>query len=196
MDDELLSRAREAVLSGVFAGPAPPAALDLGVALWHVETWWAGTELQHLRLSHATSPANAMADVSMLVLALRNLLRAAHLAGEAYPDERIGEAIQRFEQRLPGITEMRDVLEHFDEDAAGTGRFQKRRPDRPRGEIIPRVAFPPGGFLLKLGPHVLGAGATGLASQELAKTIIEVLHEALADGDPEQGPSATRPSNG
>jgi hypothetical protein len=37
VDDELLERARKAVASGVFARSAPPAVLDLRVALWHVE---------------------------------------------------------------------------------------------------------------------------------------------------------------
>jgi len=180
VDDELLERARKAVASGVFARPAPPAVLNLSVALWQVETWWAGTALQHRRLSEATSPAHAMADVSMLVLALRNLLRAAYLAEKACPDGRIRAAILRFEARLPGLTEIRDVLEHFDEYAEGSGRFQKREPDQPPGNLIPRVALPPGGFLLKVGPHVLGAGATGLASDDLARTVIQALREALA----------------
>ena len=50
----------------------------------------------------------------MFALALRNVLRAAKFAEHFEPD-RIGRAIAEFDAAIPHATDMRNILDHFDE---------------------------------------------------------------------------------
>lgn len=92
------------------------------------DQWW-----YHLR------SAARQAQALMLVLALRNLLRAAEMAvhyAEGGEADNLQDALARFENALPDLKTARDVLEHFDEYLQGKGRTAKvydlrfeRRPD-------------------------------------------------------------------
>jgi hypothetical protein len=74
-------------------------------------------------------------DAALMLLALRNVLRAAEwTAGDlsALPDADEGpqEWIAEFKRMLPGLVNARDILEHFDDYAAGRGRLQRSGPEQ------------------------------------------------------------------
>ncbi len=72
-----------------------------------------------------------VSDAYLLVIALRNVLRAARLAREELITDAgraaLDQAITAFEETLPGVQSARDVLEHFDEYARGRGGPGKER---------------------------------------------------------------------
>lgn len=65
----------------------------------------------------------------VFVLALRNLRRAAALVASALSraedQHAAAAALAEFDRALPGAKEARDVLEHFDDYARGTGVLQR-----------------------------------------------------------------------
>src|ERR1700690_3125322 len=70
------------------------------------------------------------AGAALMLLALRNVLRAAEWTASdlsALPDADEGrqEWIAEFKRMLPGLVNARDILEHFDDNAAGRGRLQR-----------------------------------------------------------------------
>jgi hypothetical protein len=74
--------------------------------------------------AHLRSAAR-QAQAMLLVLSLRNLLRAAEMASQhAEPPEKrnLDDALARFKTELPGLVDARDMLEHFDDYLSGTGR--------------------------------------------------------------------------
>lgn len=71
------------------------------------------------------------ADAALMVLALRNVFRAARWAAEELRSDVGDEADQILEQftaHLPGLVDARDALEHFDDYAVGQGRLQRSNP--------------------------------------------------------------------
>jgi hypothetical protein len=66
-------------------------------------------------------------DAARMVLALRNVLRAANwAAADLGPQvgDRAATVLREFDEAFPGVLNARDALEHFDEYAVGTGRMQ------------------------------------------------------------------------
>jgi hypothetical protein len=69
--------------------------------------------------------AARQAQAMVLVLALRNVLRAAEMALQyADPAERpnLESALSRFREALPDLMTARNMLEHFDDYLTGSGR--------------------------------------------------------------------------
>lgn len=69
--------------------------------------------------------AARQAQAMLLVLALRNLLRAAEMAleyAEAPERDNIAKALDRFRKAFPDLVTARDMLEHFDDYLTGKGR--------------------------------------------------------------------------
>lgn len=66
------------------------------------------------------------ADVMLFAVALRNVIRAVDLVATMEPAlaATIEEAKRRFDQDVPDSPAIRNVLEHFDAYALGTGRMQ------------------------------------------------------------------------
>lgn len=100
--------------------------------------WSIATASQAERLSAGTGLAR-IPDAYLLVLAVRNVRRAAQMAvRQARTSEarsRIDSAIQAFDAELPGVSEIRDVLEHFDEYSQGVG-------DRQQPKLMRRLRLP------------------------------------------------------
>jgi hypothetical protein len=97
------------------------------VAIWHQ-----AVALQYARLlPHVAFPMNGPltreADAYLLAIALRNLVRGVTLAKRhRHPSvqKAMREALARFDAGVPNSKNIRDVLEHFDRYAAGTGDLQ------------------------------------------------------------------------
>lgn len=68
-------------------------------------------------------------EAAMMLLALRNVLRAAEWTIEGPIRSDLGvdvdKIMQEFHRQLPGVVDARDALEHFDEYAMGKGRLQR-----------------------------------------------------------------------
>ncbi|HEX2038098.1 MAG TPA: hypothetical protein VHF47_00020 [Acidimicrobiales bacterium] len=60
-------------------------------------------------------------DARLLVLAIRNVIRAVGWAGK-YEPAAVKRALADFVVRVPNAVAVRDILEHFDEYEAGGGR--------------------------------------------------------------------------
>lgn len=68
------------------------------------------------------------AESAMMLLALRNLVRATSWTAQGLPEDlraEVHKIITRFHDYLPGVVNARDALEHFDEYAMGKGRLQR-----------------------------------------------------------------------
>ena len=78
------------------------------------------------------------ADAALMVLALRNVLRAADWAATVLkpdvPD--LAKVLDEFSTLLPGLVNARNALEHFDEYAVGRGRLQKASPVSYQFELV------------------------------------------------------------
>jgi len=64
-------------------------------------------------------------DAALLAVAVRNVLRAAIAVAALGDDEVLDAAIKAFDAALPGASDLRDVLEHFDAYEARRGNLQK-----------------------------------------------------------------------
>lgn len=114
---------------------------QIDIAQTYVERWATAVVMQHRRIvdslysEKSGIEVSTLADVDLFIIALRNLLRAAHLAKEESRSSDIARAIAEFEERLPPLTGIRDMVEHFDDYTRGRGRRQKVDP-RPVGRPI------------------------------------------------------------
>jgi hypothetical protein len=103
---------------------------QLNRALGYFMTFRAGL-LSIVPLMHDEQLDNftRQAHVFFAVTAARNLVRAVELQAEltdlATASEALRSAITEFHDSLPGLTEVRNVLEHFDDYLRGTGRLQR-----------------------------------------------------------------------
>jgi hypothetical protein len=101
-------------------------------AVARLSTWEHAVRNQANRVLSAPSERHFdegfKADGYLLVLELRNVLRAAKLVRTLAPDPArpgISAAIAVFESRVAGAKNARDVLDHFDEYMRGRGNLQK-----------------------------------------------------------------------
>ena len=75
-------------------------------------------------------------DARLLIVALSLLVRAAAMEAAAIEQEdaavrdRLEQARARFDELVPGLSDARNVLTHFDEYARGHGRLQRGDNDR------------------------------------------------------------------
>jgi hypothetical protein len=115
---------------GTGTGVIVPATVN--EALARLSTWEHAVRNQANRVLSAPSErhfdTSFKADGYLLVLALRNVLRAANLVRTLAPEPArpgISAAIAVFESRVAGAKDARDVLDHFDEYMRGRGNLQK-----------------------------------------------------------------------
>jgi hypothetical protein len=95
---------------------------DRILTMAHLAAWRNAVKLQRERV--ASGPDSTIpTDARFLAVAVRNVLRAAHMAVLVSPDAQ--SAIDRFDQEVPNAKDVRDVLEHFDKYAVGEGNLQK-----------------------------------------------------------------------
>lgn len=137
-------------------------------------------------------------DAYLLVVAVRNVRRAAEMASRhVRTDEarsRIAAAIGLFDNELPGVKEVRDVLEHFDEYSQGRGRLQqpkvkpaKRQPDESLASQyvinFESAMSDPTALTIRVGSH----GFELAKSPRAAAALVHALRAAIAG---EQGGTA------
>lgn len=148
-------------------------------AAWTATYMWSDVVTRcadHVLDSTDLTTVEHMGEAATLTVALRNVLRAARVArplATGQDHDRITAAIQAFERWLPQAKDARDVLEHFDDYAAGTGRIQEN--DRKRGRTI--TFYPPGyergasDYYLRVGPLRVSVTAAKRAAAELAAAV-------------------------
>ncbi len=149
----------------------------LAVALGHA---WESSQAVRLQLERFRG-SGRVSDAYLLVIALRNVLRAARLAREELITDAgraaLDQAITTFEETLPGVQSARDVLEHFDEYARGRGGIGEDRGtlgpypvtiagsgDRDEGGWPERL-------VLHIGPHPVDLTAAPQAAAALVHAI-------------------------
>jgi hypothetical protein len=107
-----------------------------------LQGWLSAAELERARLKTDESWQD---DATFFVYSLRNFLRAAQLAARFAPDPSAARDIERhinaFEESLPSLVDLRDVLEHFDDYLEMKGNLQ--HPGTPRRKRKPDAAIDP-----------------------------------------------------
>ncbi|MEU8164996.1 hypothetical protein AB0B97_00655 [Micromonospora sp. NPDC049004] len=143
----------------------PPENLALSQA-W---LWTKAVMVPAERLLHG--PSAGLPDALLLLVALRNVHRAATMALRHMrnPDakEHLTDAVAQFDAALPGLVQARDVVEHFDEYVLGDGNMQRRLKreaasngdDLSEAELAERYAPRLRGTgrhpLISIGPHTI-----------------------------------------
>ena len=111
--------------------------------------------------------AARQAQGMLLILALRNLLRAAEMAVD-YADRAEGEnlarALSRFKDAMPDLVTARDMLDHFDDYLQGKGR-------RPYIYDV-RFERTAGRYVIHIGPASIDAGVALEESRHLSGNVI------------------------
>jgi hypothetical protein len=112
--------------------PTPMDAIDplespiSGLLAWSMAVLTTSNRL----LTGSQTRIDRSADALLLMLSLRNLVRAAewgaNTARGAGQEAARRQAVAEFRQQLPNVVDARDVLEHFDDYATGRGRLQQR----------------------------------------------------------------------
>jgi hypothetical protein len=95
------------------------------LAINHAWTWAKAAMVQATRLQNGAG----IWDALLLLVALRQVLRAAEMAQNSPLQERrarqiLNSAVDRFKKDLPDLVDARDIIEHFDEYAVGKGCLQ------------------------------------------------------------------------
>lgn len=171
-------------------------------ALAYVHAWRHAVHLQALRiLSSGTGmpdgPVSKQVDSYLFVVALRDFLRAVDLAKRLVSEEPgrdLESAVRRFDGAVPHIRTLRDVLEHFDNYAQGTGFIQESDRKRTGRHPFPVAEWTEQGigtYRLVLGMNGRTLGVEVKAAAEacavLASSTVDALIRTLTkddDGDP------------
>ncbi|BCY06159.1 hypothetical protein [Actinoplanes sp. L3-i22] len=136
------------------------------LALSHAWLWAKACELPAARL---LGDGTGLPDALLLLVALRNVRRAAQLAARSLtkPEAQrcITDALAKFDAALPGVKEARDVIEHLDQYAVGTGNEQKAllaaTPSLTRAELAARYSLRLEGTysepIVRVGPYAIEA---------------------------------------
>ncbi|MEU7613886.1 hypothetical protein [Micromonospora sp. NPDC049204] len=128
------------------------------------------------------------ADALLLMLSLRNLVRAAdwgaNTARGSAQEAARRQAVAEFQQQLPNVVDARDVLEHFDDYATGRGRLQQRAVRE--GQDAPTYSFAVAvddhDVVIAVGPYRFDVRSIRDACRELTITILS-LEEQLDTGE-------------
>lgn len=149
----------------------------VAVALGHAWEWSQAVQLQLERFRRS----GRVSDAYLLVIALRNVLRAAQLAREELVTvvgrAALDQAITTFEETLPGVKSARDALEHFDAYARGRGGTGKDRgtlgpyPVTVAGSGDRDESGWPGRLVLHIGPHPVDLTTASQAAAALVHAI-------------------------
>lgn len=96
----------------------------------HLETWSQAVQIQASRILMdgpwpASGEQTRQADCYLFLVALRDVRRAAALVGRQSGLQAVSDAVEAFDSEMPHVTNLRDVLEHFDDYAIGEGRLAK-----------------------------------------------------------------------
>ena len=113
------------------------------------------------------------ADLLLLTVALRQLLRAAELEHELTEDPDTDRAVQEFVSRVPGLKEARDVLEHFDDYILDRGKDPKAK-QKFKLSTRERTGS---GLSLVIGPYTIDITRAGQAAADLGATLLKMSPE-------------------
>ncbi len=104
-------------------------------AVEHLAFWHEAVSLQADRLRQAagteTPYGTLLSDALFLLVALHRLRRACSWAGKRFPmrssyRSRVDKAMSRFDTAFPGVKNLRDATEHFDQWIEGKGHGQEQ----------------------------------------------------------------------
>lgn len=139
--------------------------------------WAEAVDLQSQRILDPTvTTMNAIVDPNLMLLALRNLVRAAEAAANHTTDQRITDAVDTFKASLPGVVDMRDVVEHFDAYLEGRGKLQKRLRSPTGLPYFETFQRQPGVFQLMVTPKfTLNVGDAAEAAIKMATDVLVAL---------------------
>jgi hypothetical protein len=135
--------------------------------------WAEAIDLQSQRiLAPRVTTMDAIVDANLMLLALRNLVRAAEAASRHTKDQRITDAVAS----LPGIVDMRDVVEHFDAYLDGKGKLQKKLRSPTGLPYFETFQRQPGMFELMVTPKfTLNVGNAAAAAIKMATDVLVAL---------------------
>jgi hypothetical protein len=111
--------------------------------------------------------AARQAQAMLLILALRNLLRAAEMAvhyANKPEGENLGRALSRFKAAMPDLVTARDMLDHFDDYLQGKGRRRDIY-----DVLFERTA---GRYVIHIGPASIDAKIALEESRHLSGNVI------------------------
>lgn len=130
----------------------------------------------------------------VFVIALRNLRRAAALVHSALApgqaETTAAAALAEFDRALPGATQARDILEHFDDYARGTGYLHRRQATPARFPVtVDTRPAPGGGQQMVLG---VGEFTVPIVDATAAACLLMADMHAAAHPDPAYTPAWSR----
>lgn len=145
--------------------------------------WWTRTaSLCAQRIRDGRGPQQQI-DTRLFIMALRELLYAADMEQRAIRHldasvrKALGQARAKFDQAVPGLTDARNILVHFDEYAVGGGA-QQRKPCNEHGvdpvdaarEFWP-FGYDPATGRVRVGPYELDIEAATDQARQLHQNI-------------------------
>jgi hypothetical protein len=113
------------------------------LVLWRDAVLTQGQRAASWPISNAADQEAAGVDLALLAVAANNTRRAAMLVRSTADQARwsdIDKATILFDQRLPDLQAIRNVLEHFDAYEKGRGRLQRPQRNGPLG-VAPMFRF-------------------------------------------------------
>jgi hypothetical protein len=169
-----------------------PAENLYAVAVSEARAWMDTIDLTARRM-RSGDPFEQQLDARLFLLALRQLLYAADLEARVIkvlaPSARtkLRAARASFKSAVPGLTDARNVLVHFDEYARGAGDLQRKLTRE--GADVTEVArdywpfgYDPGTGMIQLGPFQIQVENARLAARQLCHAIWMAAREVDAQG--------------
>lgn len=162
--------------------------------------WWMWTaELCARRIREGRDPDRQI-DTRQFIMALRQLLYAAEMEKREVQHldpavlQALGEARQHFDQSVPGLTDARNVLVHFDEYARGEGKLQHKL--RKQGVDAATAArqfwtfgYDPATGSVQVGPYEINIEQARLQARQLFRAIYTAAQAVDAAGAGRQEPT-------
>ncbi|MBM0226123.1 hypothetical protein [Micromonospora sp. ATA51] len=166
-----------------------PADHPEAIAVSEIQWWERAAALALLRMHDSDDHriswfSSRQIDARQLILALRQLLAAVPLVDGRLQELGLDQALnalrqakQEYEQALPGLTEVRNALMHFEAWALGAGHGpQKRRvaggaPAREVASEFWGFAYDPAIETISLGPYTISVNAVAGAVARLADAV-------------------------
>lgn len=164
--------------------------------------WCRAVRLQAERVLQGERRLDSQVDALLLLVALRQASRAADLIAEESDDEAtsaaVRSALHAFDERVPDVKDLRDVVEHFDDYMRGLGNLShprtsmnRRIPSSSAASQFP-IFYSWSGerYILHVGLMSVDVGDAAEAARDLEETILGLfftkaeLDEALAAVEP------------
>jgi hypothetical protein len=162
------------------------------VALDYLNRWRIAVLLQVERSTATPQGVRRFVEGDLLIISLTNLRRAARFAMNAVQEgsaayHRIGGALGDFDSAVPGLQNMRNMVEHFDEYERGTGDAQQRggRNRRTPGPLLAEQFsvdyVSAGDGVLRLGDNQLSIDGVSTAARQLFDRVYSALRDFAAE---------------